>query len=52
MTIGSTTTIIAYSFNAMLDTGTTAGISGPAVYINEINSILNATYDSSTGWVR
>ncbi|CAF1071963.1 unnamed protein product [Adineta steineri] len=49
LTIGSTTTTIATSINAILDTGTTHAIIGPSTYVNTINTILGATYDNATG---
>ncbi|CAF3491690.1 unnamed protein product [Adineta steineri] len=49
LTIGSTTTTIATSINAILDTGTTLAILGPTAYVNTINTILGATFDSATG---
>ncbi len=52
LTVGSTTTVIATSINAILDTGTTVAITAPATYANTINTILGATYDSTTGLVR
>ncbi|CAF1662642.1 unnamed protein product [Adineta ricciae] len=50
VTVGSTTTTIASAINAILDTGTTAAILGPAIYVNAINSILGATWNSTFGW--
>jgi hypothetical protein len=52
LSVGSTTTTIATSINAILDTGTTAAILAPSTYVNAINSILQATYDSTLGWIR
>ncbi|UJR17984.1 hypothetical protein I4U23_004885 [Adineta vaga] len=49
-TTTTTTTTIVTSINAILDTGTTAAILGPSNYINTINSILDATFNSSLGW--
>ncbi len=49
---GSTTTTIATSINAMLDTGTTVALVGPTAYVNEIYAILGATYDPTSGLVR
>ncbi|CAF1184708.1 unnamed protein product [Adineta steineri] len=49
LTIGSTTTTIATSINAILDTGTTLAILGPTAYVNTINTILGATFDSASG---
>jgi hypothetical protein len=47
---GSTSTNIATSINAILDTGTTAAIAAPSYYANIIFSILGAT--PGPGWVR
>jgi len=52
LTIGSTTTTIATSINAILDTGTTVAISGPTAAVNQIYTILGATLDPTTGLVR
>ncbi len=51
LTIGSSTTTIATSINAILDTGTTVAIVGPPTYINQINTMLNAIYDPTSGLV-
>lgn len=51
-TIGSSTTIIASSFNAVFDTGATYAIVGPTAYINQIFTTLDAKYDPTTRWVR
>jgi len=50
--IGSTTTTIATSINAILDTGTTVALVGPTAYVNQIYTILGATYDPTSGLVR
>ncbi len=52
LTIGSTTTDIATSINAILDTGTTAALVAPSFYANQINNILGATPVSTSNWVR
>jgi hypothetical protein len=52
LSVGSTTTTIATSINAILDTGTTAAILAPSTYVNAINSILGATFNPTIGWVR
>jgi saccharopepsin len=49
---GSTSTNIATSINAILDTGTTVAIAAPTYYANLIFSILGATQDPTTGLVR
>ncbi|CAF3368339.1 unnamed protein product [Rotaria socialis] len=50
LSIGSTTTTIATSISAILDTGTTDAILGPSAYVNAINSMLEATYDPTIGY--
>ncbi|CAF4811521.1 unnamed protein product [Rotaria socialis] len=50
LTIGSTTTTIATSINAMLDTGTTLGMIASSAYANEIYSMIGATYNAAIGW--
>ncbi|CAF0999483.1 unnamed protein product [Adineta ricciae] len=50
LTVGSTTTTVATSINAILDTGTTVAIAAPPTYVNAIYSALGATYNSSIGW--
>ena len=51
LSFGSSITTIATSINAILDTGTTLAILGPSVYVNKINTMLGATYDTVTGLV-
>ena len=51
LTVGSTTTTVATSINAILDTVTTVAIAAPPSYTNAIYSALGATYNSSIGWV-
>ncbi|CAF1347911.1 unnamed protein product [Adineta steineri] len=50
LSTGSTTNVIANSISAVLDTGSTAAIAVPTTYLNTINTLLGATYDSNTGW--
>jgi cathepsin D len=52
LTVGSTTTVIATSINAILDTGTTVAIVAPSTYANMIHNIIGGTYDSTSGLVR
>ncbi len=52
LTVGSTTTVIATSISAILDTGTTVAIAAPSTYANMIYGIIGGTYDSSSGLVR
>ncbi|CAF1361268.1 unnamed protein product [Adineta steineri] len=50
LSTGSTTNVIANSISAVLDTGSTAAIAVPTTYLNMINTLIGATYDSNTGW--
>ncbi|CAF1535585.1 unnamed protein product [Adineta ricciae] len=50
LSIGSTTNTIATSIRAILDTGTTSAMAIPSAYLNTINALIGATYDSKTKW--
>jgi hypothetical protein len=51
LTTGSTTTTIATSISAILDSGTTVAMVAPTVYVNKMMSIIGGTLDPTSGLV-